>query len=147
MNRTNKRIIITILVIAGLIGILYYGLLQIDFIGYKDPKIMEENRQRWDKMLLSAEYRKGADYCEIKILDSTNIEINIGDSAGGIILTEKYNLHGDTIVVLGGIKHANKYMNSDRLVIYGNKILYLLDSLGRFDTTQTLNVKFNNIKL
>jgi hypothetical protein len=53
--------------------------MQIDFIVQKGPKIVEENLKRWNNTLLSAEYRNGTDFCKVEILDSINIEINVGD--------------------------------------------------------------------
>lgn len=146
MNKGLKILIIVITIIGGLFGLAYYSFMQIDFIGYKDPEVVKANIERWDKMLLKAEYRNGTDYCEINLLDSSNIEINIGDASGGTILTEDYKLSGDTIIIIGGIKHANKYINSSEMVIQNNRILYLKDSKGNFDTTQTMKVKFNKLK-
>lgn len=146
MNKLFKILLVVILTIGGLFGLAYYCFMQIDFIGHKDPATMEANRERWDRMLLEAEFRRGADYCTIILLDSVNIQINAGDSAGGIILTEKYKMHEDTVVIIEGLKHADKYINSDTLVIQENRILYLKDQNGNFDTAQTLNLKFNKLK-
>ena len=109
MNKNLKILLIVITVIGGLIGLIYYSFMQIDFIGHKDPKIVKSNLERWDKMLLKAEYRNGTDHCKINILDSVNIEINVGDAAGGTIMTEAYKLSGDTITIIDGLKHADKY--------------------------------------
>lgn len=146
MNKGVKILIIVIAICGGLIGLAYYGFKQIDFIGHKDPKVVKANLERWDKMLLKAEYRNGTDYCKINLLDSINIEINVGDAAGGIILTEDYKLSGDTIIIIEGIKYAEKYINSSEMVIQNDRILYLKDSAGNFDTTQTMKVKFNKLK-
>jgi hypothetical protein len=146
MNKSLKILIIVITVIGGLIGLAYYSFMQIDFIGQKDPEVVKANLERWDKMLLEAEYRNGTDYCKINILDSISIEINVGDAAGGTILTEEYKLSGDTITIIDGIKHVDKYINSSEMVIQNDRILYLKGSDGNFDTTQTMKVKFNKLK-
>lgn len=147
MNKVLKILIILIAVICGLIGLAYFSFLQIDFIGQKDPEGVKANLERWDKMLLEAEYRNGTDFCNIKLLDSLNIEINVGDAAGGTIMTEDYKLSGDTIIIIHGIKHADKYINSSKMIIQNDRILYLIDNNGNFDTTQTMKVKFNKLKM
>jgi hypothetical protein len=146
MNKSSKILIIVITVIGGLIGMAYYSFMQIDFIGHKDPEVVKANLERWNNMLLKAEYRNGTDYCKINILDSVSIEISVGDAAGGTIMTEEYKLSGDTINIIDGIKHADKYINSPEMVIQNDRILYLKDSDGNFDTTQTMKVKFNKLK-
>ena len=78
MNPIIKKILISGVLIIGILGIAYYAFMQIDFIGQKDPKIVEENLKRWNNTLLSAEYRNGTDFCKVEILDSINIEINVG---------------------------------------------------------------------
>jgi hypothetical protein len=121
--------------------------MQIDFIGQKDPKIVEENLKRWKNTLLSAEYRNGTDYCELDLLDSVNIEINVGDKTGGVILNEEYKILNDTIVVIGGITNANKYLTSDKFLIKEKKLLFKIDSHGIFDTLTAMNIKFNKFKI
>ena len=145
MNKTLKILIIAIVLSVGLIGLAFYSFLQLDFIGSKDPKVVKANIERWDKMLLEAEYRNGTDYCKINLLDSVNIEINVGDAVGGVILTEKYYLSDDTIIIIDGIKHADKYINSSKMIIQNDRILYLIDDKGNFDTIQTMKVKFNKL--
>ena len=61
-------------------------------------------------------------------------------------MEEKYRMSGDTIIIIEGLKHADKYINSAEMVIQGNQILYLKDKSGGFDTTQTMKVKFNKLK-
>ena len=141
-----KIFLITGLVSGGILGIVYYAFLNLDFIGKKDPKIAEENRQRWENMLLFAEYRNGTDYCVIEVLDSSNIDISVGDKSGGTILNKKYKLSNDSVIVMGGIGHAGKYLNSDKFLIRGNKLMFKLDSQGEFDTVTTLAIRFNKIK-
>lgn len=146
MNKLLKILIIVITIIGGLIVFTYYSFMQIDFIGQKDPEVVKANLERWDKMLFEAEYRDGTDYCKINLLDSVNIEINVGDAAGGTIMTKDYKLSGDTIIIIDGIKHADKYINSSKMIIQNERILYLKDSNGNFDTSQTMKVKFNKLK-
>jgi hypothetical protein len=147
MNKGIKLLIIVVTIIGGLIGLAYYSFMQIDFIGHKDPKVVKANLERWDKMLLEAEYRDGTNYCKINLLDSVNIEINVGDAAGGTIMTKVYKLSGDTIIIMGEIKHTDKYINSSEMIIQNDKILYLKDNIGYFDTIQTMKVKFNKLKI
>ena len=146
MNKRLKILIIVITIIGGIVGFVYYSFTQIDFIGHKDPEVVKANLERWDKMLLEAEYRNGTDYCNIKILDSINIEINTGNAVGGTIITKDYKLSGDTIIIIDGIKHLENYINSTEMIINHDQIGYLKNINGEFDTTQTMKVKFNKLK-
>ncbi len=119
-----------------LLGIAYYLFLQIDLVGYRDPQAVAESQRRMNNILLSAEFRKGTDYCNIELLDSSSIQINAGDSAGSSIITKPYTINGDTIIVLEGIEHVEKYMNTHKLIIRNDKILYLLNSLRNYDTNK-----------
>ena len=150
MKEFFRLILLTTGIVCGVIGIAYYtfmAFMQIDFIGQKDPKIVEENLKRWKNTLLSAEYRNGTDYCELDLLDSVNIEINVGDKSGGVILNEEYKILNDTIVVIGGITNANKYLTSDKFLIKEKKLLFKIDSHGIFDTLTAMNIKFNKFKI
>jgi hypothetical protein len=150
MKEFFRLILLTTGIVGGVIGIAYYtfmAFMQIDFIGQKDPKIVEENLKRWKNTLLSAEYRNGTDYCELDLLDSVNIEINVGDKTGGVILNEEYKILNDTIVVIGGITNANKYLTSDKFLIKEKKLLFKIDSHGIFDTLTAMNIKFNKFKI
>ena len=150
MKEFFRFILLTTGIVGGVIGIAYYtfmAFMQIDFIGQKDPKIVEENLKRWKNTLLSAEYRNGTDYCELDLLDSVNIEINVGDKTGGVILNEEYKILNDTIVVIGGITNANKYLTSDKFLIKEKKLLFKIDSHGIFDTLTAMNIKFNKFKI
>ncbi|MFT6983963.1 MAG: hypothetical protein ACJAUD_002743 [Crocinitomicaceae bacterium] len=146
MNKALKLFSIFILITSGLIGLAYYGFTQIDFIGHKSHETMKANRERRDKMLLEAKYRNGTDYCEISLLDSVNIQINAGNSSVGAIITKKYKISEDTILIIGGIKSVDKYMNSDKLVIQKHRILYLKDENGDFDTIRSIRLIFNKLK-
>ncbi|MCC6700761.1 MAG: hypothetical protein IT221_04510 [Fluviicola sp.] len=146
MKPIIKPILIVGVLIFGIFGIAYFAFLQIDFIGQKDPKIVKENLKRWNNTLLSAEYRNGSDFCKVDLLDSVTIEINVGDKTGSTILTEKYKLNHDTIIVIGGVKHASKYLNSNKFLIQENKLLFKLAPNGLFDTKTTMAIKFNEIK-
>ncbi|WP_027420344.1 hypothetical protein [Crocinitomix catalasitica] len=146
MNKRLKTLIIVITIIGGIVGFVYYSFTQIDFIGHKDPEVVKANLERWDKMLLEAEYRNGTDYCNIKILDSINIEINTGNAVGGTIITKDYKLSGDTIIIIDGIKHLENYINSTEMIINHNQVVYLKNINGEFDTIQTMKVKFNKLK-
>lgn len=134
MSGKSKIILVVVISIIGALGLAYYGIMQIDFVGYKDPKVVAENMKRWEKMILSAEYRNGTDYCKVNLLDSVNIEVSVGDKFGGTFLYEKYKIEGDTIVVIGGIKHASKYLNSDKFLIKDSKLLFKLGNKGAYDT-------------
>ena len=147
MNPIIKKNLISGVLIIGILGIAYYAFMQIDFIGQKDPKIVEENLKRWNNTLLSAEYRNGTDFCKVEILDSINIEINVGNKYGQIILNQEYKMSNDTIVVIGGTKHASKYLNSDKFLIQKNNLLFNIDSRGNFDSVTKMTIKFNKIKL
>lgn len=146
MKSIIKTILIVSIVIGGILGILYYIYTQIDFIGHKDPKIIAENVKRWNNTILSAEYRNGTDYCNVDLLDSVNIQINTGNSSSGVILDKEYKISGDTIIIVGGIEDAAKYINSDKFLIQKNKLLYKIKSPGNFDTIQAMTIKFNKIK-
>ena len=147
MNRILKNTLIFGIVVCGIVGLAYYSFTQIDFIGHKDPKSVEENLKRWNNTILSAEYRNGTDYCEVNLLDSLNIEINVGDKSGGSILNEEYRIVEDTIIVIGGIKHANKYLNSNKFLIKSGKLLFKVDNSGSFDTSTAMTLKFDKTKL
>lgn len=146
MKSFIKTILIVGISIGGILGILYFIYTQIDFIGHKDPKVVAENVKRWNNTLLSAEYRNGTDYCDINLLDSVNIQINTGNNSFGVILDKEYKLSGDTIIIVGGIEDAEKLLNSDKLLIRKNKLLYKIKSPGNFDTIQAMTIKFNKIK-
>ena len=45
------------------------------------------------------------------------------------------------------IKHANKYFNSDKLLIKESKLLFKFNNTGSFDTITSMSIKFNKIKL
>lgn len=141
-----KIIMIVGVFICVIMAIAYYAFIQIDFFGQKDPKIIEENLNRWHNTLLSAEYRNGTDYCKVDLLDSVNIEINVGDKTGGTILTEEYKLLNDTIVVIEKIDFAKKYLNCYKFLIQNNKLLFKLNPYGSYDTITTMTIKFNRIK-
>src|SRR5207244_4420954 len=83
MAKNIKVLTIVIIVITICFSLLYYAFLHIDFVGHKDPKIVEENVRRWNNTLLSAEYRQGTNYCKVDLVDSTIMEINVGDKTGG----------------------------------------------------------------
>jgi len=146
MNKLFKILLVVILTIGGLFGLAYYSFMQIDFIGHKDPEVVKANLERWDKMLLEAEFSDGTNYFKINLLDSVNIEIDAGDAAKSIFRTERYKISGDTIIIIGGIKHPDKYINASELVIQKDRVLYLKYPNGAFDTVQTLNLKFNKLK-
>lgn len=146
MKSIIKTVLIAGISIGGILGILYYIYTQIDFIGHKDPKVVAENMRRLNNTLLSAEYRNGTDYCKIDLLDSVNIQINTGNNSSGVIVDKEYKLSGDTIIIVGGIEDAAKFLNSDKLLIRKNKLLYKIDAHGDFDTIQAMTIKFNTIK-
>lgn len=145
MNRVLILLITAIAIIGGFLGLFYYSFTQIDFIGSKDPKVVKANVERWDKMLLKAEYRSGTDYFKISLLDSATIEINAGNASRGTILTKQYTLSGDTIILIDGIKNAGEFLSSSEMLIQNDRVLYFKDSDGNFDTTQALKVKFNRL--
>jgi hypothetical protein len=147
MKRAFKTVLILATIICVMAGIGYYCFTQIDFIGRKDPKTVEANVKRWNNTLLSAEYRNGTDYCEVDLLDSTNIVINVGNDAGGLILNEEYKMSKDTIVIVGGMEHAQDYLSSNKFLIQNNKLLFKKNSAGAFDTTTVMTIKFNKLKL
>jgi len=147
MNRFINILFIIGVIIFGIGTVAYFGFLQIDFIGHKDPKSVEENLKRWNNTLLSADFRDGTDYCKVDLLDSTKIEINVGDKFGGTILNQEYKLSEDTIIVIGGIKHASEYLNSEKFLIQNNKLLFKINKAGSFDTATVMNIKFNKIKI
>ena len=147
MTKTIKALTIVVIAIAICFALLYYAFLHIDFVGHKDPKIVEENVRRWNNTLLSAEYRQGTDYCKVDLVDSTKMEINVGDKTGGTFVTANYKISGDTIINLDGIKHVTQYLNSDRFIIDTNKIFYKLDDTGVFDTSTAMTIRFNKLKL
>jgi hypothetical protein len=144
MNRTLKISALIGIFIFGAIGILYYFFVNTDYIGEKDHKIVEANLKRWNTTLLSAEFKNGTDYCKVDLLDSINIEINVGDKKGGTIINEKYKISHDTIIVIGGVKHANKYLNSDKFLIQKNKLLFKVNTNGLFDTTIAMTIISTN---
>ncbi len=146
MKRIIKIIFIVGVSICGILAIAWQSLVQIDFVGKKDPKIVEETLKRWNNILFSAEFREGLDYCMINLLDSTKIEISVGDESGGTFLNEEYEILEDTIVVIGGIKHASKYLKSNKFLIQDSKLLFKIDSTGNFDTTTVMTITLNKIK-
>jgi len=137
---------IILLVIVVLLGVLFYSFLQFDFVGHKDPKIIEENLKRWNNMLLSAEYRNGTDYCTIELLDSVNIDISVGDKTGGVYLNERYQLSGDTIFVQEEIAPEREYLKFNKFLIDGDRVYFLLDSNGNFDTTKSMDVSVSRLR-
>lgn len=146
MKRIIKTTVFAGVLISGTLGATYYAFKSIDFIGQKDPKIMEEKISQGHNILLFAEYRNGTDYCTIDLLDSVNIKINVGNKSGGVVLNEAYQISNDTIVLTGGIKHAGEYLNSDKFLIRSRALLFKIDSHGNFDTTATLTIKYPEYK-
>lgn len=146
MKSIIKTVLIVSVSICGILGILYYAFTQIDFIGHKDPKVVADNVKLWNNTLLSAEYRNGTDYCNVNLLDSINIQINTGNNSTGIILEKEYKVSGDTILVRGLVDDGGKYINSDKLLIRNNKLLYKIDSHGNYDSIKAMTIKFNNLK-
>ena len=116
-------------------------------MGKRDSHSAEENIKIWNNTILSAEYRKGTDYWMVDLLDSVNMEINVGDNVGGTILHKEYKLRKDTIIVIDGIDNAGKYLISDKFLIYNRKLLFKIDKDGSFDTSLAMDIKFNKIKL
>jgi hypothetical protein len=147
MNRFLKVLLGLIIFIIVLLGFAYYSLTHIDFIGKKDPEAASETVKRWNSILLTAEYRNGTDYCELNLLDSANLEINIGDSYGGSIVNKQYLIIKDTIKVIGGLSEIEKYNIVDNLLIRGNKLLFRLSPNQNYDTTVTMVIKSQKIKL
>jgi len=146
MKNIIKTVLIASISIGVILGILYFIYTQIDFIGHKDPKVVAENVKRWNNTLLSAEYRNGTNHCKVDLLDSVNIEIIAGNNSSYVILDKEYKLSGDTIIILGGVEDAEKFLSSERLLIRKNKLLYKIKSSGNFDTIQAMTIKFNTIK-
>lgn len=147
MNQSIKIILIACVLICGISAIAWLAFLQIDFIGQKDPRVVEENLKRWNNTLLSAEYRNGTDYCKVELLDSVNILISVGDKSGGTIVNETYKISKDSIILIDVIKPKNRYLNPKKFLIHLNKLLFKIDARGMFDTTTAMDIKFNKIKL
>ena len=145
MNRHSNGCFISILIITGLAALAFWCFLQIDFIGTKDPNVVRIRHSWWDHRLLSAEYRKGINYCEVDILDSANIRIAAGGDKGETIEWLNYTRSGDTIIITEDLKFVDKYLNSSRMLIRGERILYLKNEDGDFDTTRSLRVRFNDL--
>lgn len=80
-------------------------------------------------------------------MDSINIEINVGDQTGGIVTNKNYKILNDTIEVIGGLEQAWQYLNTNKFLIHQNKLLFKLNLDGSYDTTTTMKIKFNKIKL
>lgn len=151
MKRLYSVLTIVSLITAGFVIMLYYKLSQGDFVSQKKPKVIEETKQR-DRILLSAAYKKDADYCKVDLVDSVNIAISVADSIGEVVLMKTYRITGDTIIILGGISSISKYINpekfliSEKFLIKGKKIFYLLNRKGEYDSTRTMDIAFNKIK-
>lgn len=142
MNYSLKLLLIVSTVICILMAFAYFYFTNIDFVGNKNPKIIKENLNRNKNMILEASYRNGTDYCRINLLDSINIEINTGNKFGSVILNETYTSIGDTIIINGAIEDLKKYSIQNKLLIQKKKILFRLDSLGKYDSTISMNVIF-----
>ncbi len=141
-----------LLVLIALIifGIFYFLFINIDFVGKKDPRTVEENVIRENSKLLSAEFREDGDYCEITLLDKNKIQINAGEKNGktDLILFEEYHLSGDTIIIDYENNHDTeiaKYMNTNKLLIDKNEIYFQLDSNNVYNKSKTMKVRFNTI--
>lgn len=147
MNRIYKIFLNVVIFICVISSFSSCEFMVIGFIGKKDQKIAQESVKRMNNILLSAEYRIGADYCKVDILDSLNIEINVGDQAGGIVTYKNYKIFNDTIEVIGGLEQVWQYLNTNKFLIQHNKLLFKLNLDGSYDTTTTMKIKFNKIKL
>jgi hypothetical protein len=147
MSKSLKIFLGIFVLIVILIGYFYYSLTHIGFMGNRDPEAVEASNKRLNGILLSAEYRKGTDYCEINLLDSINIEIIIGDSYGGSILNKEYAINKDTIKIIGGVTEIDKYNFSDRLVVLNDKIFYKIESNKKLDTAVSMKIRTMKIKL
>ncbi len=107
---------------------------------------MDANLKRWNTTLLSTKFKNGTDYCKVDLLDWINIKINVGDKKGGAIKNEKYKISYDTILVIGGVKYANKYLSSDKFLIQKNKLLFKVYTNGLLDTTIAMTIHLNKLK-
>ena len=146
MNKSNIFLGLFILIVVVL-GYLYYTLTHIDFMGEREPDAVEASFKRLSGILFSAEYRKGTDYCEVSLLDSINIEINVGDSYGGSILNKEYKIIKDTIEIIGGVTEIKKFKFSSKLFVQKDNVFYRLVENDIYDTTVSMNVKTNKLKL
>ena len=146
MNKSNIFLGLFILIVVVL-GYLYYTLNHIDFMGEREPDAVEASFKRLNGILFSAEYRKGTDYCEVSLLDSINIEINVGDSYGGSILNKEYKIIKDTIEIMGGVTEIKKFKFSSKLFVQKDNVFYRLVENDIYDTTVSMKVKTNKIKL
>jgi hypothetical protein len=146
MKKILKLLFVVTALVCGTLALGYYSFLGIQFIEH-NPQITLENEKHADSKIFSAEYKEGRDYFKVYLTDSVNIQIYIGDQKGDTVINERYRLVNDTIVVVGGIKIANKYFNSDKFIIKDKKVLYRLDNSRFFDTTYFMTVKVNRIKL
>ncbi len=147
MNKLLKVFLGLFVLTAVLLGYFYYSLTHIDFMGKREPEAVESSFKRLNGILLSAEYRKGTDYCKIDLLDSINIEINVGDSYGGSISNKEYKINKDTIEIIGGVTEVEKYNFSNRLLIHDDKIFYRLVDNNIYDTAVSMQIKTKKIKL
>ena len=146
MNKSNIFLGLFILIVVVL-GYLYYTLTHIDFMGEREPDAVEASFKRLNGILFSAEYRKGTDYCEVSLLDSINIEINVGDSYGGSILNKEYKIIKDTIEIIGGVTEIKKFKFSSKLFVQKDNVFYRLVENDIYDTTVSMKVKTNKLKL
>ena len=147
MNKLSKVFLGFFVLIIVLLVYFYYSLTHIDFMGKRDPEAVEASFRRLNGILLSAEYRKGTDYCEVSLLDSINIEINVGDSYGGSILNKEYKINKDTIEIIGGVTEIEKFKVSSKLFVQKDKIFYRLGENNIYDTAVSMKIKTKKIKL
>jgi amino acid permease len=150
-----NKILVTVILVVGIFILFFGGLFlyftNIDFVGHKDPKTVKKNVQAINKTLLTARYFTATEVCEITLSDSTNIRINVGTNEAYSMIFRKYNISGDTIIIKveNENKYENqeleKYINSNKMLVKNNEILFQTDDKKQFIPTKTMKIELNNL--
>ncbi|SNR29422.1 hypothetical protein [Flavobacterium sp. ov086] len=149
----------TMVAAAILIGIfvLFFGAITIyfmnlDFVGHKDPETVKRNVEARKRELLSARYFSATEVCEITLRDNTNIMLYVGDHGVDHLVFRQYYISGDTIIIKkepNEVKEERdemeKYINSGKMLIKNDKVLFHINENKQFDTLKAMQIKFNKI--
>ena len=151
MNKTLVAGIVVIGIFLLFFGGIFLYFINLDFIGEKDAKTVKENVEAMQKTLLKARYFSATELCEITLSDSTNIRMNVGTNKGYSMIFREYYISGDTIIIKDDNedKYENqeieKYINSKKMLIKNDEILFQTDSKKQFLTTKVMKIELNNL--
>ena len=142
---------IVILIFTLFFGGIFLYFINSDFIGDKNPSVMKENTEAFQKTLLTARYFSKTELCEIVLSDSSNIRISVGNNEAYTMIFRKYYISGDTIIIKAENENIyenqelEKYINSNRMLVKDNDILFNTNEDNQFNKSKKMKIEFNNL--